>query len=88
MPLARRLSPMAIESIIGLPHLREGPILNRQHREPLRLNIYAYVQKRGNLAGVLSSNLTLATHAREPSKARIAASILHAIRFRPVSRLA
>ncbi len=29
MPLARRLSPMAIEIMIGLPHLREGPILNR-----------------------------------------------------------
>tara|TARA_R110000868_G_scaffold402710_2_gene679248 strand:+ start:27984 stop:28970 length:987 start_codon:yes stop_codon:yes gene_type:complete len=27
--LARRLSPMAIEIMVGLPHLREGPILNR-----------------------------------------------------------
>ena len=79
---------MAIEIIIGLPHLREGPILNRQHREPLRLNIYANVQKRGNLAGMLSSNLTLATHATEPGRARFAASILHAFRCRPVFRLA
>jgi len=29
VPLARRLSPVAIEIMIGLPHLREGPILNR-----------------------------------------------------------
>jgi hypothetical protein len=48
VPLARRLSPVAIEIMIGLPHLREGPILNRARAMQVPTLISANASSRWN----------------------------------------
>lgn len=48
MLLARRLNPMAIEIIISLPHLREGPILNRARAMQVPTLISANALSRSN----------------------------------------
>ena len=46
MLLARCLNPMAIEIMVGLPHLREGPILNRARVMQARAEIRALIEER------------------------------------------